>query len=923
LRLDLRDPRAAVSAQRERLQLVILLLVFLFLSPVFLPVAGAVDSPVQILGVNYPRVVRSGESFFVTIETAYSSKFGMMDIGLWDIENGTVIQEVVSNATQAGPGESAYTLMITAPGRPIVWHLAAIARVWLQDAWFYDAAGEVDFSVNVIDHAFLALTNLQPNSSLRIDGTNVTVRVPSVVVPLSLGATHTVEVSALISLGPGRRLALTGWSDGVESNPRSVVLSENVTLAPVYRMQYFLTASSELGETQGGGWYWAGDTALFGIPSTTLNASAFLGLPVGSYHFAAWSGDSGATSATTAISMNGPKQVRARWVYEPAGFNPGEVEVVFVIASVILFVRAIWLLSRLISRDFRFINPAAIISCFSLILLILMPVTAAAGIPIPIKPTVVTIGDAAWYYWAQPASDSCVLWLGGGVEYSQGGYLINPFEYESFGTIRFLQDISKHYCLLVLDHGSSPASGLPNRTIFQELIQRHSALGRQAHQWLNDQGYRHVFLTGYSVGAEAAAALAIDDSRVWSSSDGLILITSRLSQDLIADAPTLNTNLMILYGNAPTFEPSGERFYQLAPTEGWHGTGYLHKEYHVLDQMSHEVWSPLKDNTYSPIALGMLVNFIQISIASQFGPLNFSGNPSVISPEFVIDSLYSPSKTIVDIPFSLDLTIASAGRSPPQNESAVVVFDNSSMRSMASSEFLPNSTDEVHVLLSPTMNSSKAVLRIVVVTRTGSQWILASAAYFAAIAITDGALLRIGGLVSNSSVTLDNKTYSVPNDGVLRLNASIGIHSISVGSSIVESGAKYSFVEWNDGNMSAMRTITLEQDMNVSALYDVQYLVNVTSLYGAPGGSGWYDANSTLIPQLTACVRPNLVLDRWNATNSGYTTGEPIPVTSAMNIQAVWTEGPQSYLPGNSWIFLSMFAFSVLLLINIRLKRER
>ena len=913
----------AIKARTSRIRFAALILALLILSPNVFPTAHAVDAPVKILRVEYPTTVTADSSFPVTVEVAYSSRFGMMDIGLWDLENGTVIQEVVSNVTQGGAGESSYTLEVNAPSRQTTWHVAAIARVWIQEAWFYDKDGEVEFSVNVIDHAFLTLTNLQRNSTLSVDGENVTLRDPTAVFRLSLTVTHSVEVSPLIQIAPGERLVFTNWSDGEESNPRDVALSENVTLAPIYRIQYLLAVSSDLSQTQGGGWYWAGDTAVFGIPSATINSPGFVGLPVGGYHFAAWSGDSDSTSSTATIFMDGPKQVRARWIYEPAGVSLGWIGAIFVIASIILLARATWLVSRRSSRGLRPISPARMISGISIVLLLLLPVVAATGVPTPARPEVVEIGDAAWYYWAQPSSDSCVLWLGGGVEYSQGGYLINPFEYESFGTIRFLQDISKYYCLLALEQGTSASSNLPNRTIYQELIQRHSSIGRQAHEWLNAQGYRHVFLTGYSVGAEAAVSLAIDDPAAWTSSDGLILITSRLSPDLIAGAPTLNTNLMLLYGHAPTFEPSGRRFYQLAPTEGWHGTEYLHKEYHVLDQMSHEVWSPLKDNSYSPTALGIFVNFIQTAVALQFSPLNFAEKPLVSNPAYVIKSVGLPSKATVGTPFLLVSTIMPTGPTPQTpNESAVIVVDNTSMTPVASSEFLPNSTNQVRVLLSPTVNTSRTVLLILVVTKSGSEWAPASSGYFTAISITNEVSLRIGGLVPNSSLTLDNSTYSVPPNGVLQLNTTIGIHSISVDAFVEQTGIRDSFIQWDNGNTSTTRTTLVDHDVNITALYHREYLVNVTSPFGAPGGSGWYDANSTILPPLNACVRPDLVFGSWNTENGLYTAGEPIPVNSALNVQAVWIEGAQSYSTGDSWTSLATLAFSLLLLLNLRLRRE-
>jgi pimeloyl-ACP methyl ester carboxylesterase len=513
-----------------------------------------------------------------------------------------------------------------------------------------------------------------------------------------------------------------------------------------------------------------------------------------------------------------------------------------------------------------------------------------------------------------------VLWLGGGLEVAQGGYLINPFEYESFGTIRFLQDLSKYYCLLVLQHGSSPSHDFADRTIFQEPIQGQPTIAREAHDWLTGQGYGHIVLMGYSVGAEAAAAIAVSDPGEWTGKDGLILITARLPPNLAGESPVLNTNLMLLYGHAPTFEPSGQRFYQLAPAEGWHGAEYLHKEYHVLDQMSHEVWSPLANNTYSPqLALGTIVNFIQTFIALQFGRISLTTTKA----SYTIESVQSPQTVMTGAPFIVDAQLSELNTTSTQGSRYALVALLNATVTLTSVE-LPNPTrTEVQLLVPPIPNASRTQLAVLVVTNIGNQWMPASSAYPIAVTATNDIELTINGLIGNTTLKLDNSKYDVPNDGTLTLNTTVGNHMIQTLTGSHESSVEYAFVEWNDGNTSATRILTLTHDTTLTVTYHTQYFVNVTSPFGVPEGAGWYDTNSTIIPTLAALPQPTDLFQYWSTAIGNCPSGAPIQVNSPMTVNAIWAENSSSYSPGNSWLPVSILAFLFMLLINRKLSRAR
>ena len=75
------------------------------------------------------------------------------------------------------------------------------------------------------------------------------------------------------------------------------------------------------------------------------------------------------------------------------------------------------------------------------------------------------------------------------------------------------------------------------------------------------------------------------------------------------------------------------------------------------------------------------------------------------------------------------------------------------------------------------------------------------------------------------------------NNSVATVGINMSIVNIGYGSRVV-------FKNWSIGTNSTMIEILVNKAVNVTANWTLQYLVNVTSQYGAVYGSGWYDNNS-------------------------------------------------------------------------------
>lgn len=66
-------------------------------------------------------------------------------------------------------------------------------------------------------------------------------------------------------------------------------------------------------DVAGGGWYDEGSSASFSVTPAQLPYDGLLGMLNTQHQFAGWTGDVASTSASSSISMDGPKTVQAKW----------------------------------------------------------------------------------------------------------------------------------------------------------------------------------------------------------------------------------------------------------------------------------------------------------------------------------------------------------------------------------------------------------------------------------------------------------------------------------------------------------------------------------------------------------------------------------------------------------------------------------
>jgi hypothetical protein len=895
----------------------------------------------SIRSINYPTHANPSQVIPVVVQAEYSFVSGV-DVGIWNLKNGIMIQSVSIPLPKAG--KATFDFNLTTPRIEGDWDLTAITRIFWQDGWYQDPNGGLEnFTIHISDSIVVVLGSEGAATSVAVDGLQYHVNEGESDRLQMKPGLHTLEAPRMIQAGPYERFVFVGWSDGINSNPRQAVFSTDADIAPIYRTEYYLSVKSDIGNVTGEGWYERGSQATFAaVPSTT--ALSLLGLSTDDYRFMRWTGSSESTSSVTSIVMDGPKTVEAKWVCSGTVPDTSLVIGLFYVSAFVLAVRSLYRYAkrkRVNAPD----STRRAKRLMGLIVLLSVFILGASSVPATYAQlpeahgrSVVAIGDAYWNYWNQTGSDTCLLWLGGGLA-QEGGpgynhYWVNPYQYESFGTIRFLQDLSRYYCVVALEKGSykcvAPTS---NRTIYQEPYQLQSQIITQVHDWIKTQGYAHIFIIGYSVGANVAAMeVSIQSPEDWTSPDGLILVTPRPTTDQISSASRMRASLLIMYGGSietPQYVVAGQEFFSGTPAEGRHGFYYLHKEFHVIKRMGHEVWTVLETGTYDTQALHILVNFVERTKALQFKTqetadiISQAKNSTQQNNAYAITNLRAPRRILSTQMLLIRTDVSYTSQN--ETEIKVIALDRPSVQveNVLDLTLVGVGQRTINILLAPPFNSSEVSLEIVLLQKVGTGWLPLAGPYFTETNIANTLVLTLETNVPNVTFVLDGTNFPV--NKTVELETNPGIHVVQCRPIIyLSSLTRAVFTKWEDGTSTSIRQVNLSNDTTIVAFYRIQYFVNARSPYGQVQGSGWYDQNSiaTILLQPPVLREPGVLVAHWTGDTTDSYPRTVLVVNSPKVIEAEWgtiaTSQGSNYFDIFFKILPSVTVFAILLILNVR-----
>jgi hypothetical protein len=903
-----------------------------------IPEAEAMAYPTaKVTSVDYPSFVSPDASFQVNIRAEYSDKF-LADIGIWDADEGLMIQSFTLISQFTGPGNVTFNLSLTAPTTIGQWHLIAINRVWWQDAWYEDPnGGAMPFTVTVeglSSNVTLTFGSIGTSTQIVVDNASYQVQNQSSTTLALQAGPHLLRAPPIVQGSLGERYVFAGWSDGVNSDPHQIFLTQPTSLFAMYRTEYYLSAQSDRGQVIGEGWYEKATQATV-VVTPTIAVTPFPGF-VSEYRFNGWSGDSSSSSPVLTLTMDGPKQINATWVKNGTAIDQGVALDLLVLGCVVLSARLVFVRYRRRGRRSR--SPeggghkTGLICLVLCILVVSMTFTTAlAQLPSP-RASIVKIGDAEWYYWNRSGSDTCLVWLGGGIPEEAGsgsyGYLINPFDYESFGTIRFIQGLASYYCVLALQQGSTESfDPAANRTINQELFTPQTSVIEAVHNWVSAQGYQHTYVVGYSVGGEAATAeLTLTNPEDWSTQDGLILITVPFGQDVVKNANELRTNLFVIYGgNLPDYEATGLQYFNSTRPEGRLGTQYFHKEFHVIADVGHEVWTIRATGDYDTQALNLIVAFIERSKVLQnenYSVSRASNSTGVMTARIV--AVQSPKTVAEGAAFVVQCNLSL--NSPIRQPTILAAYETGQETILSETTIVTNRTI-VRLVIPSVSIGTELPLSVVVLQNSTRRWVQVSNTYHATVSIniSNLVILTMDASVPGMAFSFDNAQFTTNSSGMVQILTARGQHSIEVQPFVyVGNGSRLRFTRWDDSTNATLRQLDLNENTSLHAFYTQQYFMQVTSPYGQTFGSGWYDADSlaTVRVQPPMLNEPPVFFSYWTSGMNASEVRTLLFVNSPTVVQAVWngTSSPSELSP---WLIISVLTFTILLLLNVRTRKSK
>ncbi len=156
---------------------------------------------------------------------------------------------------------------------------------------------------------------------------------------------------------------------------------------------------------------------------------------------------------------------------------------------------------------------------------------------------------------------------------------------------------------------------------------------------------------------------------------------------------------------------------------------------------------------------------------------------------------------------------------------------------------------------------------------------------------TEGTLVVQLQNVKEATVKIDAQSLKAEN-GVVRANFPIdSSHTIEVPKQIeIGAGTRAIFDKWSDGDTSNTKRVTLTDDMELVAVYKLQYLLTINSDQGNAQGGGWYDADKQANYSVTSPTGFLIVytFDHWEGDASHSSASGSIVMNSPKTIVARW-----------------------------------
>jgi hypothetical protein len=146
------------------------------------------------------------------------------------------------------------------------------------------------------------------------------------------------------------------------------------------------------------------------------------------------------------------------------------------------------------------------------------------------------------------------------------------------------------------------------------------------------------------------------------------------------------------------------------------------------------------------------------------------------------------------------------------------------------------------------------------------------------------------------TVVINNETYTTNQTGSVTVTSEFTNQTfdVTVPTTVnLQPGVRVKFQGWENGDQNDSRHVLASANTTVTASYKTQFLISVSSQYGTPSGSGWFDQYSTDTVSVDSVVDGSpgtrYVFDAWNGNMSDSVNPLSFNVTQPMNLSAGWT----------------------------------
>jgi hypothetical protein len=301
----------------------------------------------------------------------------------------------------------------------------------------------------------------------------------------------------------------------------------------------------------------------------------------------------------------------------------------------------------------------------------------------------------------------------------------------------------------------------------------------------------------------------------------------------------------------------------------------------------------------------------------------------IAEPNVSLTSVYGPDHVRLNQLFRVHATL----RGVDERSLTLVLFDML-LKKILATFTIPSMRTGIGIVglnvLSP-QTEGRMILAVILLYWNGKDWSLLRKAYpaYVEVAVSNSVRLSVIAPYRQVSVTFDDKRIPAGQNGIIIIEASPGLHTLSVDEVYyIDDRTRVVFAQWSDGSRSPHRLIDLKRDVILGVHYVKQFLVMALTRFGNVSGVGWYDANSTVTLTLAPPVvevndegiQVAYVFSHWEHDKALNDSAITFSLTSPMDVRAVWVKLTLSNgetsgeLPWASFFFsVTFLALSILI----------